>query len=381
LLSSNSCTDSWVTPVASDDVALNRRDIGEVMTQAGTGRKQSMDGFDPEYTDIVDYIIRCTHKIWEDKAVGLIYTHYAHNTPVHLTDAELYGREQMVKGTIRTLAAFPDLRLFGDEVIWSGDDVDGFHSSHRVTWSGHHLGHSIYGPPTGARIQRREIAHCIVIRNRIIEEWSVQDELALVHQLGLDAPQLARTLAHAEAETGLASLRHGLGEVPRLSGQMHPPVASSADPHDPNSLPGLIYGLIWNARMLNYLAAYYAPDAVVWVPGNRRLEGHGDLTAYILQLLAAFPDGAMQLQHVIWNGSEESGYRIAARWTFQGTHDGPGVYGRPTGKRIRVLGISHLEVKAGQIAREYMVWNEFALLKQLYGPGENMSGDDGALHV
>ena len=335
------------------------------MVKAASDLPQSMDGFDPDYVSIVEYIIRCTHKIWEEKAIGLIYTHYAHTTPVHLTDAELYGRDQMVEGTVRTLAAFPDLRLYGDEVIWSGDDQAGFHTSHRVTWSGHHLGHGVYDSPTGARIQRREIAHCIVIRNRIIEEWSVQDELALVQQLGLDAAELARELSQREAETGLHSPVGSYGEVPRLSGQHHPPIALDADPHDPDALPGLIYSLIWNARMLNYLTRYYAPGAVVWVPGNRRLTGHGDLTAYILQLLAAFPDGAMQLEHVMWNGSEESGYKIAARWTFQGTHRGPGVYGAPTGKRVRILGISHFEVSGGQIQREYMVWNEFALLKQL----------------
>ena len=120
--------------------------------------------------------------------------------------------------------------------------------------------------------------------------------------------------------------------------------------------------------MLNYLADYYAPGAVVWVPGNCRLEGVGDLTHYVLQLLAAFPDGAMQLDQVTWLGSEAQGYQVAARWTFQGTHQGPSGYGAPTGKRVRVLGISHFEVRGGQIVREHMVWNEFALLKQLHWP-------------
>ena len=73
--------------------------------------------------------------------------------------------------------------------------------------------------------------------------------------------------------------------------------------------------------------------------------------------------------HTIWNGSEEAGYKIAARWTFQGTHTGLGVYGPPTGKRVRVLGISHFEVRGGVVVREYMVWNEFALLKQLHSAG------------
>ncbi len=346
---------------------LSRRDISEFMGHGSVGH-QSMQGFDADYTDIVDYIVRCTHKIWEDKAIGLIYTHYAHNTPVHLTDAELYGREQMVAGTLRTLAAYPDLRLYGDEVIWSGNDVDGFHTSHRVMWSGHNTGYSVYGPPTGARIQRREIAHCIVINNRILEEWSVQDETALIRQLGLDEVALAKALALAEADSGRQPYASGLGEVPRSRGQLHPPISLDGDPANPAELPGLLYGLVWDARMLNFLGEYYAPDAVVWVPGNRRLEGHGDLTAYVLQLLGAFSDGAMQLEHVDWIGSEAEGYKVAARWTFQGTHDGPGTYGAPTGKRVRVLGISHFELQGGRVVREYMVWNEFALLKQLHWP-------------
>ena len=351
------------------ELLVDRKDIGYFMAQADTGRRQSLEGFDPDYTDIVDYIVRCTHKIWEEKGIGLIYTHYAHNTPVHLTDAEYYGRDQVVENTVRTLAAFPDLRLFGDEVIWSGNDQEGFHSSHRVTWSGHNLGHSVYGPPTGQRVQRREIAHCFVRQNRIVEEWIVHDETALIRQLGLDEVELAKAMALEEAARGIQPYASGLGEVPRLSGQLHPPVRLQGDPHDPDELPGLLYGLVWNARMLNCLKDYYAPSAPVWVPGSRRLEGHSDLTGYILGLLAAFPDGAMNVDFVNWVGSEAGGYKVAVRWTFQGTHLGPSGYGAPTGKRVRVMGISHFEVQGGQIQREYMVWNEFALLKQIHWPG------------
>jgi len=351
-----------------DLLHLESLDGGALRTRTGIHGPQSMQGFDAEYSDIVDYILRCTHKIWEEKNIGLIYTHYAHNTPVHQSDAELYGREAMVEGTVRSLAAFPDLRLFGDEVIWSGNDTDGFHTSHRVLWSGHHLGHSVYGPPTGRRIQRFEIAHCFVRNNRILEEWSVQDELALVRQLGLDEVELAQKVALEEAARGVPPYASSAGEVVRGRGQMHPSISAQGDPHDPDALPALIYSLVWNARMLGQLERLYAPDAVVWVPGNRRIKGPAELTAYVLGLLAAFPDGAMQLERVTWNGTEAEGYRVAARWTFQGTHRGPGRYGPPSGRRVRILGISHLEVRGGRIEREYMVWNEFALLKQIHWP-------------
>jgi predicted ester cyclase len=349
------------------ELMLDQRDIAEFMTQAGTGRKQPMLGFDEDYTDIVDYIIRCTHKIWEEKAIGLIYTHYSHNIPIYMSDALIYGRDAVVESTVRTLAAFPDARLYGDEVIWCGNERDGFHSSHRITWTAHNLGPTLYGPATGRRIQRRGIAHCVVRENRIVEEWIVRDELALVRQLGFDEVELAQQMAEREAAAGVQPYA-GSGEVPRLHGQLHPPIALGGDPHDPDTLPHLIMGEVWNARMLNRLHRYYVPDAVVFASSNRRLEGLGDYTHYILQMLAAFPDGAMNIDHVAWIGSQEKGYKIAVRWTFQGTHRGPSSYGAPSGKRVRLLGISHWEVKAAKVVREYLIFDEFALLKQIHWP-------------
>ncbi|MFN3267001.1 MAG: ester cyclase, partial [Deinococcales bacterium] len=168
-------------------ITAGGRDIGSYSyPDKPLERRQNLSGFDPDYSDIVDYIIRCTHKIWEEKAVGLIYTHYSHNCPIYMTDTTIYGREAVVEGTLKTLAAFPDVRLHGDEVIWSGNDQDGFHSSHRITWTARNTGYSVYGAPTNRRILRRGIAHCVVKENRIIEEWLVRDELALVRQLGFD---------------------------------------------------------------------------------------------------------------------------------------------------------------------------------------------------
>ena len=32
--------------------------------------EQPMDGFDPEYVNFVDWIVRITHRIWEEKDIG-----------------------------------------------------------------------------------------------------------------------------------------------------------------------------------------------------------------------------------------------------------------------------------------------------------------------
>ncbi|MDX1413776.1 MAG: hypothetical protein R3293_06265, partial [Candidatus Promineifilaceae bacterium] len=39
------------------------------MASANSGRRQELEGFDEDYVDIVDYIVRCTHKIWEEGTI------------------------------------------------------------------------------------------------------------------------------------------------------------------------------------------------------------------------------------------------------------------------------------------------------------------------
>ena len=65
-------------------------------------------------------------------------------------------------------------------------------------------------------------------------------------------------------------------------------------------------------------------------------------------------------------GSAEAGYRVAVRWTLLGTHEGHGIYGRPTGKRVRILGISHQHVRDGKFVAEWTVFDELALMAQMY---------------
>ncbi len=324
-----------------------------------------MTGFDPEYASIEDYTLRSSRKIWQDKALGLIYTHYAHNVSVHRSDGEQYGRDAVLEHAIRTLAAIPDLQLSDDEVISSGDQ-NGFLVSHRVTVSGHHFGHSRYGTPNEHPLECLQISMRLVRENRVCDEWIVTDEIALIRQLGLDEVELAKSITLEESTRGLRAPVIGLNEIVRSGGQHHPAIRLEADPRHPNELPVLLYSLIWNARMLDQIKILYAPSAEITVPGNRKLEGHDDLTRYVLGLLAAFPDCSINLDQVVHNGSKTDGFLISARWTFQGTHLGLSAYGTPTGRRVRIIGISHLEVRDGQIQRDQMVWDEFALLKQIH---------------
>ena len=176
---------------------LDKADYRDYERASGTGQRQPMRGFYPEYTDIVDYIVRCTHKMWEEGGAGLLYDHYAQNTKVWSDWGYTFGRDQTLGYIAQRFAGFPDWRIYADEVIWAGDDTEGFRTYHRAVQSGHNTSWTKYGPATGKRVQFRGVAFCIARDNYISEEWLVHDELTIVRQLGLDVDDTLRHLAQA----------------------------------------------------------------------------------------------------------------------------------------------------------------------------------------
>ena len=95
-------------------------------------RRQPLDGFEPVYSDIVDYIVRCTHRIWEQKDIGLCRTHYGDDCVMHTLNGPARGREVVVQGTLAALAAYADRQVIAEDVIWSEDAPGLFYSSHRI---------------------------------------------------------------------------------------------------------------------------------------------------------------------------------------------------------------------------------------------------------
>src|SRR5690348_16706783 len=94
---------------------VERRDYTELAPN-DRPRGQSLDGFDDVYTDIVDYIVRCTHRIWDERDIGLIYSHYTHNCVVYTAGGTVYYREDMVRDTIQRLVSYPERRGMATQV-------------------------------------------------------------------------------------------------------------------------------------------------------------------------------------------------------------------------------------------------------------------------
>jgi predicted ester cyclase len=328
-------------------------------------QRQSMRGFDPAYVDIIDYIVRITHRIWEEKDIGYIYDCYKHNCRV-MDDAGLqYGRDKIVADTVHTINAFPDIRLYADEIIWAGDDRSGFHTSHRTVILGHNTGHSRYGPPTGRKVMVWCIANCVALENEIFEEWVIYNNGSLLRQLGFDLPALARRLANENALPRLDDPR--MGEVERLLGQGKPRRLSPAPdgPFDVEDFLRRLFHETWNWRNLSAIDRAYAANVRFHGATDRELYGRGGVKAFALSLLSMFPDLALQVDDVYFMGNDADGYVASVRWTAVGTHRGHGIYGAPTGRRALLWGLSQHRVVGGEIVEEWTAFNELDVLQQL----------------
>ncbi|MDG1127076.1 MAG: hypothetical protein P8N18_05575, partial [Hellea sp.] len=91
-----------------------------------------MKGFDEQYIDLPDYILKCTAQIWEGRDIASLNWHYADDILIRTPSGFSRGNMSGKFNTMATLAEFPDRKLFGEDVIWSGNDEDGFLSSHRL---------------------------------------------------------------------------------------------------------------------------------------------------------------------------------------------------------------------------------------------------------
>ena len=347
---------------------VERRDFVELVPPQRP-RAQPMRGFDPIYTDIVDYIVRCTHRIWDERDIGLIYSHYTHNAVLYGTTGTLYTREEVVRDTIQRLVSMPERRGMATQVIWRGDDVDGFYTSHLVTGSGRHTQFGQYGKPTGRSFVSRTVADCMILENRIYREWVVADTMAILRQLGVDADGYALALATAAFDKGLLAL--DIGEPGRMLGQ-YPPEAEADVSLAHSELEA--HTLRWlhevfNRRMFGKIRAVYAPTVQYHGPLMRELYGQAAVTHQTLGLFGSIPDGAYFPQHICSVDSEEGGTKVAVRWLLEGHHLGYGILHslgeQPTGKRLQVMGMTHYHYKDGKIVDEWNVYDELSLLVQI----------------
>jgi hypothetical protein len=188
----------------------------------------------------------------------------------------------------------------------------------------------------------------------------------MLQQMGYDLRAKARELGN---QRNWDHLKHGgFGEPQRLRGQgkpAHLPPAPAGS-FDVDDFLRRTYHYLWNWRMLGTVRQAYAPGLRFFGPTDRAFYGAGEYQAFVLSLLAMFPDLELTLDDLYWMGNDQDGYCASVRWSLVGTHTGHGVYGPPTGRRIFMWGITHDAIHNSQITEEWMMFNEFDVMQQIY---------------
>ncbi len=354
-------TSTPITTVATTDIA-------DLLDPSPLGRRMPMAGFDEEFVDIADYIIRITDRIWHEKKIDLCLRYYSEDSVIHTLTGDIVGAKTVEANTHATLKAFPDRTLDGDNVIWSGDDREGYYSSHLITSRMTNLGPSDFGPATGKRVRIRTIADCLCLKNKIIEEWLVRDNAALVLQLGQDPLKTARVQANVDRDLGrnliaaLAQCRDDCGR------SVAKPFSGSALPspgREPAAFAEAVFGSIWNRRRLDLLPSVFDFRIGAHLTAGRDLYGPVEYREYLEQFFTAIPDLATCVDHVADIPYLGAARDIAVRWTLSGTHQGDGLFGPASGAPVCIMGVSHWRVMNGRIREEWTVFDELAVLRQI----------------
>jgi predicted ester cyclase len=322
-----------------------------------------MRGFDSEFTDIVDYILRITYRIWEGKQVGLCRDYYSEDCPVYTLAGYTEGAEAVTQNTIKTLAAFPDRTLHADNIIWGGNDEDGFHTSHLICSNMTNLGPSEFGEATGRSAQIQVIAHCVVRENRIVEEWLVRDNYALCTQLGCDPDEFAKSQAANPPDRESTFARWMCSEIDRVMALPRERRPLDTDAEARIRIPKAL-GNIWNARLIGDCRILYAENARLHASARSDYDGVEAIQGFYIELLGALPDARISVDYVCENAMRHGEF-LAIRWTLAGHHLGSSRWGEPTGAPVLILGESQYRLEHGRVVEEWLVFDELAVLTQI----------------
>ena len=338
---------------------------GESRIPDDFGPQQSLRGFEETYRNIIDYIVRITYKIWEDRDVEYIAETYDDESQVFDDYGLQHGCRKIISDTHHTTGAFSDIRLIADEIVWAGNDEIGFHTSHRTLIRGTNDGPSKYGPATNKTIDVLVIANCVALENEIFLEHVLYNNSSMLQQLGHDLGELVPKLA-AEPFPGWPrdaatwdSLKNSTSPAQPIS------VAQPIEGFDPDRFARATIDQLWNAQDYNVLDAAYAKNFPFAGPTDRQFSGAGAYQKFLASIRSAFPDLEVQVDEVYWMGNDDDGYLTSERWSAEGTHTGAGLYGEPTGKSVQIWGITQHRIVAGKITQEWLLFNELDLMMQL----------------
>lgn len=118
---------------------------------------------------------------------------------------------------------------------------------------------------------------------------------------------------------------------------------------------------VWNQKKLDLLDEIISPDHVRFEAGApQELKGVAGVRQFIQTYITAFPDAQFTLEDVIAEGD-----KVAVRWLFRGTHQGPLRDIPPTGNVVINPGMTIAHITNGKMVNYWTSWDTLMLMTQL----------------
>jgi steroid delta-isomerase-like uncharacterized protein len=90
------------------------------------------------------------------------------------------------------------------------------------------------------------------------------------------------------------------------------------------------------------------------------IRGPREFEKFVNKIRGAFPDQKITLEDAF--GADD---KVVVRWSATMTHTGEGLDFPPTGKAVKVTGISIAQIENGKIVRGWDNWDQLAMQQQL----------------
>jgi steroid delta-isomerase-like uncharacterized protein len=118
---------------------------------------------------------------------------------------------------------------------------------------------------------------------------------------------------------------------------------------------------IWNTGNVDAADELFSPDYVNHDPTIPEVPPGPEGVKQLARMYRrAFPDLRFTIDEMLATGD-----KVITRWTGQGTHRGPLRGLPPTGRRVRVTGISIHRIAGGRIVETWLNWDTLGLMEQL----------------
>ncbi|MCP5036172.1 MAG: ester cyclase [Rhodobacteraceae bacterium] len=179
-----------------------------------------------------------------------------------------------------------------------------------------------------------------------------------MRQMGQTTESYARALV--EAEGGIDQAPHPLTPESDIAG----PYKGRGNDNEWGTKLGDILTRMMGAEF-SVIETAYDRACHLEYPGGVTAHGRGAVDSFWLGLRSSLPSAQFRIEHQIGRDDPLMPPRAAIRWSLTGQHDGWGMLGRPSGVQVHVMGITHAEFGPWGLRREYTLFDETAVWKQI----------------